>query len=229
MMADRFTSVARRVGVVAASVLMTLGAVTSNANAVSTPDKSLSGTQSTIRRNGSSTDEPLVAGAVIQTVDGQKVKLPKNWSSLTSNDLDALGIRPGQVSAAARKLNITEASITGSQTMLGLLTQAKGSSSILRPASADGCNAKVCIYVQGSGLKVENWGTRAVAGRGQVIYPIWWTPYNTVFLTGKAVTVPYDAAPESAGVSLGYNFPNNAQLCNTWSGVSGKPCITVHS
>ncbi len=69
-----------------------------------------------------------MAGAVIQTVDGKKVKLPKNWSSLTSNDLDALGVRAGQVSAAAAKMGITEASITGNQTMLSLLTQAKGPS-----------------------------------------------------------------------------------------------------
>jgi hypothetical protein len=25
------------------------------------------------------------------------------------------------------------------------------------------------------------------------------------------------------------NFPNGSVLCNTWSGISGKPCETVHS
>jgi hypothetical protein len=95
------------------------------------------------------------------------------------------------------------------------------------PASAETCSGSVCIYVVGTGLTVSNWSTTAVLSKtmcstarylddGVVIA----TSGSTCGTSGEQLTSDWPS-PGS--------FPNGTRLCNTWSGVSGEPCITVHS
>jgi hypothetical protein len=95
------------------------------------------------------------------------------------------------------------------------------------PPSADTCSGSVCIYVVGTGLTVSNWTTTAVLSK---------TMCSTArYLDDGVVIATSGSTCGTSGEQLASDwpspgsFPNGTQLCNTWSGVSGEPCITVHS
>jgi hypothetical protein len=95
------------------------------------------------------------------------------------------------------------------------------------PLSASTCSDSVCIYVTGTGLNVSNWTTTAVISHAMCSTPS--------FLVNGVVRKTGVSTCGSANAQLGSvwsnpgNFPNGTVLCNTWSGISGEPCATVHS
>jgi hypothetical protein len=100
-----------------------------------------------------------------------------------------------------------------------------------QPMSASGCNSNVCIYVGGTGLIVNSWETTGYYGGTKnpfCTYAAYWAPTNVLYETSVSVCAgpgTYYSYLPSAPVW----FPNNTQICNTFVGISGKPCKTVHS
>ncbi|MET8952391.1 hypothetical protein ACWEO4_03750 [Streptomyces sp. NPDC004393] len=105
--------------------------------------------------------------------------------------------------------------------------EAQAKSVAAEPQSHFGCNADVCIDVQGTGLKVNMWNTTANAnvGCGQVKY---------VRNSSQVFESPSICPPNSdPGVYYYYAHPNmtypqNTKLCNAWTKITGYPCATVH-
>ena len=93
--------------------------------------------------------------------------------------------------------------------------------------SANGCSGPVCIYVTGTGLNVSDWATSVYLSKSMCT--------RASFLVNGVLWASGGNQCGNAGVELVSdwsdpgNFPNGTVLCNTWSGVSGKPCETVHS
>jgi hypothetical protein len=93
--------------------------------------------------------------------------------------------------------------------------------------SASTCSDAICIFVVGSGLNVSNWSTTAYISKNQCS--------TAKFLVDGIEVASGVRTCGSAGDELESvwsdpgNFPNGTQLCNTWTGISGKPCATVHS
>ena len=95
------------------------------------------------------------------------------------------------------------------------------------PDSANTCNGSVCIFVTGSGLNVSDWTTTVSLSRSQcstasflVNGVVWASGINTCGSAGDELVSDWS----SPG-----NFANGTVLCNTWSGIAGRPCATVHS
>ena len=93
--------------------------------------------------------------------------------------------------------------------------------------SAVGCSGPVCIYVTGTGLHVSDWSTSLALSKSMcstasflVNGVLWASGVNECGSAGNELVSDWS----SPG-----NFPNGTVLCNTWTGVSGKPCETVHS
>jgi hypothetical protein len=85
----------------------------------------------------------------------------------------------------------------------------------------------VCIFVTGSGLNVSDWTTTVKLPK---------TMCSTAhFLVNGVLVVNGPNICGTSGNELGAdwsnpgNFANGTSLCNTWTGVSGEACITVHS
>jgi hypothetical protein len=97
----------------------------------------------------------------------------------------------------------------------------------IHPDSANGCSGAICIYITGSCLHVSDWSTSVVLSR---------TMCSTAsyFANGVLVGLGLNTCGSSGNQLVSDwsnpgNFANGTVLCNTWSGVSGKPCETVHS
>jgi hypothetical protein len=98
--------------------------------------------------------------------------------------------------------------------------------SAIVPLSASTCSSSVCIYVTGTGLVVANWSTTAVLAKS--------TCSTADFLVNGSVRATAEACGSAnekldADWAAPGTFPNGTILCNTWSGISGEPCATVHS
>jgi hypothetical protein len=97
----------------------------------------------------------------------------------------------------------------------------------IMPDSANGCSSAVCIYVTGTGLHVSDWTTSVALSRSMCS--------TASFLVNGVLRASGVSQCGGAGDELVSdwsspgNFPNGTVLCNTWSGVAGKPCETVHS
>jgi hypothetical protein len=100
-------------------------------------------------------------------------------------------------------------------------------STLILPPSASTCSGAVCIYVVGSGLNVSSWTTTGVLPKTECSYAKYLED-GVVIATSGSVCGPSGDELESEWNDPG-NFPNGTQLCNEWSGISGEPCITVHS
>jgi hypothetical protein len=97
----------------------------------------------------------------------------------------------------------------------------------IMPDSANGCSSSVCIYVTGTGLNVSDWATSVALTKTMcstasflVNGVLWASGVNQCGSAGDELVSDWSDPG---------NFPNGTVLCNTWSGVSGKPCETVHS
>ena len=92
------------------------------------------------------------------------------------------------------------------------------------PASSSTCNGSVCEYVQGSGTQVTDWETTAYAGTATCTYANFWVNYVLERQSSRQCV--------AAGTKLrsdwtDTSFPAGTVLCNTWSGISGEPCVTM--
>jgi hypothetical protein len=106
-------------------------------------------------------------------------------------------------------------------------TGVAGAGGTVHPDSANTCGGAVCIFVTGSGLNVSDWTTTASLSRSMCS--------TANFIVDGQVWLTGENTCGSAGDELGSdwsdpgNFANGTILCNTWSGISGEACITVHS
>jgi hypothetical protein len=97
----------------------------------------------------------------------------------------------------------------------------------IMPDSANGCSGAICIFVTGSGLHVSNWETTVVLSKSMCSTASFLVN-GVLWASGVSECGPANAQLASNWSNPG-NFPNGSVLCNTWSGISGKPCETVHS
>ncbi len=89
--------------------------------------------------------------------------------------------------------------------------------------SADGCNGYVCIFVDGSGLVVTKWRTTASVSSYRCEYAYFKR-------NGYAVKIMEDCGSSTLSTTWDNpgTFSHGDELCNTWSNVSGEPCITIY-
>lgn len=99
----------------------------------------------------------------------------------------------------------------------------------LLPISFSGCNGNVCEQVNGTGLTVNSWYTKAtipagVCAKGYFyVNGLYWSD------TGISACGPGTTDWKPAG-GMPHTFANNTQLCVLWSpNVPGEQCATVHS
>jgi len=97
----------------------------------------------------------------------------------------------------------------------------------IQPDSANGCSGAICIAIAGSGLHVSNWTTTVVISKTMCSSASFFA--NGVLVAVGSSTCGTSGDQLVADWSSPGNFANGTVLCNTWSGVSGKPCETVHS
>lgn len=94
---------------------------------------------------------------------------------------------------------------------------------VASPRNASGCNGEVCIEVTGSGLHVSTWSTFAYTNGYQCSYGAFWEDGDL------AGTGPQECNDGIVWNSTGdLDFGGTTQICNTWVGISGRPCETVH-
>jgi hypothetical protein len=97
----------------------------------------------------------------------------------------------------------------------------------IHPDSANGCSGAICIYITGSGLHVSDWATSVELSKSMCTTASFYA--NGVLIGLGANTCGSSGNQLVSDWSNPGNFANGTVLCNTWSGVSGKPCETVHS
>jgi hypothetical protein len=97
----------------------------------------------------------------------------------------------------------------------------------IHPDSANGCSGAICIAITGSGLHVSNWTTTVVISKTMCSSASFFA--NGVLVAVGSSTCGTSGDQLVADWSSPGNFANGTVLCNTWTGVAGKPCETVHS
>jgi hypothetical protein len=95
----------------------------------------------------------------------------------------------------------------------------------ISPQTASGCNQYVCIYVEGSGTQVTYWRTTAALPHFMCTVANYWANGVLVY-EGNTKCGSSGAQVSSYWPSPGH-FAAGTQLCNTWTGISGKPCETI--
>ncbi len=95
----------------------------------------------------------------------------------------------------------------------------------ISPQTASGCNQSVCIYVEGSGTQVTYWSTTAALPASMCTVAKYWAVGVLVYEGNTKCGSP-GAQVSSYWPSPGH-FAAGTQLCNTWTGISGRPCETV--
>jgi hypothetical protein len=93
------------------------------------------------------------------------------------------------------------------------------------PQTASGCNQSVCIYVEGSGTQVTYWSTTAALPASMCTVAKYWASGALVY-EGNTKCGSSGAEVSSYWSDPGY-FAVGTQLCNTWTGIPGKPCETI--
>lgn len=127
------------------------------------------------------------------------------WRGLRTADLAKAGIHPNMALPNGTKI---QASTGGAHT-----------------DSASGCSGRVCIYVFGTGLHVDDWDTSATNSSYLCTYAGYWV---AGVLTGTSNVVCGSGDFWAYWTPARY-YINGTRLCNTWLNLSGKPCETVHS
>jgi hypothetical protein len=97
----------------------------------------------------------------------------------------------------------------------------------IHPDSANGCSGAICIYITGSGLHVSDWATSVALSKSMCSTASFYA--NGVLIGLGLNTCGSSGTQLLSDWSNPGNFANGTVLCNTWSGVSGKPCETIHS
>lgn len=89
---------------------------------------------------------------------------------------------------------------------------------------ASGCNVAVCIFLKGSGTTVDSWTTDGYASGYHCNYAHFWrngSVTRSVYVCGTGTNTTTWNSPGT--------FSDGDELCNTWSGISGKPCKTIQA
>jgi hypothetical protein len=97
----------------------------------------------------------------------------------------------------------------------------------VRPDSANTCSGAVCIFVTGSGLNVSDWTTTASLTKTMCTTASFLV--NNVLYAQGVNTCGTNGDELASDWSDPGNFPNGTILCNTWTGLPGRACATVHS
>ena len=92
--------------------------------------------------------------------------------------------------------------------------------------SASGCNIDVCIYLYGSGLTVDKWETTGTVTSSTCSYARFYAD-DTLIATSSTICSSGSGTLKATWNNPGW-FADGTQLCNSWSGISGYPCKTVH-
>ncbi len=102
---------------------------------------------------------------------------------------------------------------------------AAGAAPSISPQTARGCNQNVCIYVEGSGTQVTYWSTTAALPASMCTVANYWA--NGVLLYEGNTKCGSSGGQVSSYWSNPGRFAAGTQLCNTWTGIPGKPCETI--
>lgn len=96
----------------------------------------------------------------------------------------------------------------------------------IAPRSAYGCNQDVCISIIGNGTFVKSWATSAYPNYA---YRCTWANYwaNGKLLLSGALQCRSDYYYYSNAI-IGTQVKAGSQVCNTWFGIPGKPCESIH-
>ncbi len=95
----------------------------------------------------------------------------------------------------------------------------------ISPQTASGCNQYVCIYVEGSGTQVTYWSTTAALPHSMCTVANYWADGVLVY-EGNTKCGSSGGQVSSYWSNPGH-FAVGTQLCNTWTGIAGKPCEVV--
>ncbi len=95
----------------------------------------------------------------------------------------------------------------------------------ISPQTASGCNQSVCIYVEGSGTRVTYWSTTAALPTSMCTVAKYWANGVLVY-EGNTKCGSSGRQVFSYWSDPGY-FAAGTVLCNTWTGISGRPCETI--
>lgn len=93
------------------------------------------------------------------------------------------------------------------------------------PQSAGGCNQSICINVEGSGTKVTRWSTSATLPTTMCSFADYWAN-GVVVDVGTLKCASAGSSVSSYWPEPG-NFAVGTQVCNTWTGIAGRPCETI--
>ena len=192
-------------------LLLTFGAAASMALAV--PGAALASSHATgvvrVESNGHVQDHVVSAALARKINSGQ-------WQDLSTKQLASAGIHAGMNSGQA-----------------GIMAEVRPATKMHpdSPDSASGCNVStydsMCIYVVGSGLKVNDWDTSVsnYFGLDRCTYAGYWVA-GVLYRTSNEVCGDGDFWAYWAPNQY---FINGTKLCNTWVNWAGKPCETVKS
>lgn len=165
----------------------------------------------------------------------------ESWTKSTSAALPKLprGLRYASEVLSVKVRNVPSAQVVQSRAIR---------SSVITPDTGSGCtpflSPRTCIYVNGSGLRVNYW-TTAVNINSGTTYPT--SFYEINGLVREYIGFELEGSGGFFTDPIGYQqtyleyisgerddyliFGNNTKVCNFWTGaaVSTLPCLTVHS
>lgn len=93
------------------------------------------------------------------------------------------------------------------------------------PLTAGGCDGHVCIYIKGSTTWVTYWRTTALLPSSMCTVAKYWDN-GVVIYEGNTKCGSAGGTVSSYWTTPGY-FPAGTELCNTWTGLSGKACVMI--
>jgi hypothetical protein len=160
--------------------------------------------------NGSARDFTVASALARQINSG-------DWRNLTIAQLASAGIHPGMTSGLGR---ITAAVKPARQ---------RGGP-IIRPATGQDCSYEItdimCMYVFGTGDYVSSWDTSVsnTFSLEKCSYAAYW---ENGLIAGTGPELCGNGDFWAYGV-FNKNLPRGAELCNSWVGWNGRPCMQLH-
>lgn len=153
-----------------------------------------------------------------------KESIAKHKGVLTLAEAKRLGVTPGTIYVNTPQVRSLATAVRKSELQVSANRISAGGRAA-RPDSASGCNEEVCIEVTGSGLVVTKWFTAAFSPDYDEIcsFPAFWVDDEIDFVGDEICGTEIEAWDDATE-----DFENNTQLCNSWPGVAGFPCETVH-
>lgn len=213
----------------------------------------LTGLVSVAAPSGAATDSPaattirqagsLAAGTIITIPDGSKRTLPKNWGDMTVQDLAAIGIHPEMAmtreTAAELGIQLPEGMSKISPPKDRFSAAPKISppkdrfsaapANAVQPMNAGASDVDVTNYVWGGSGNITAWNTTGLwRGPAGYTYSGWWGPPGTLITTGAGTRTAGPGKVYSSANFVPFHVNQQTYLCNTWTGISGKPCVDAH-